>query len=75
MPHCSMPRSPPTNYHLLSAKQDPYQKVYVLTKNIEEFSEEKQKVRRTGQQKKKEDKTETAMGVGRRTRAEIGKGW
>ena len=27
-----------TNHHLLAAKQEPYQKVYLLTKNIEGFS-------------------------------------
>ena len=32
---------PPTNYHLSAAKQEPYQKAYLLTKNNEEFSGEK----------------------------------
>ena len=36
-----------TDYHLLAAKQEPYQKVYLLTKDTEEFSEKK--VRRMGQ--------------------------
>ena len=29
---------PPTNSLLLTAKQEPYKKAYLLTKNIEEFS-------------------------------------
>ena len=29
---------PPTNLLLLAAKQEPYKKAYLLTKNIEEFS-------------------------------------
>ena len=29
---------PPTNFLLLTAKQEPYKKAYLLTKNIEEFS-------------------------------------
>ena len=28
---------PAINYHLLAAKQEPYQKAYLLTKNTEEF--------------------------------------
>ena len=40
VPYGSMLRKPPTNYHLLAAKQGPYQKAYLLTKNIEEFSGE-----------------------------------
>ena len=32
---------PPTNYHLLAAKLEPYQKAYLLMKNTEEFSGEK----------------------------------
>ena len=31
---------PPTNLLLLAAKQEPYKKVYLLMKNIEEFSGE-----------------------------------
>ena len=30
---------PPTNLLLLAAKQEPYKKAYLLTKNIEEFGE------------------------------------
>ena len=62
---------PPTNLLLLAAKQEPYKKAYLLTKNAEEFSWGKN-VRRMGQQAgKKEDKTERARGLGRRTREEI----
>ena len=32
---------PPTNYHLLAAKQEQYKKAYFLTENIEEFSGKK----------------------------------
>ena len=38
MPYGSMLHIPPTNLILLAAKQDPYKKAYLLTKNIEEFS-------------------------------------
>ena len=38
VPYGSMLRKPPTNYHLLAAKQGPYQKACLLTKDIEEFS-------------------------------------
>ena len=34
----SMMHIPPTNYHLLAAKEEPYQKAHLLMKNIEEFS-------------------------------------
>ena len=34
----SMLKIPPTNSLLLTAKQEPYKKSYLLTKNIEEFS-------------------------------------
>ena len=36
--HGSMLHIPPTNLLLLTAKQEPYKKAYLLTKNIEEFS-------------------------------------
>ena len=39
---------PPTNLPLLTAKQEPYKKAYLLTKNIEEFS--RKKFRRMDQQ-------------------------
>ena len=59
---------PPTNLLLLSAKQEPYKKAYLLTKNIEEFSGKK--FRRRDQQVEK-DKTERVIELGRRTREEI----
>ena len=34
----SMLHTPPTNSLLLTAKQEPYKKAYLLTKNTEEFS-------------------------------------
>ena len=61
---------PPTNCLLLSAKQEPYKKASLLTKNIEEFSGKK--FRRKGQQAEN-DKTERVTGLGRRTREEIAK--
>ena len=64
-----MLRIPPTNC-LLTAKQEPYKKAYLLMKNIEEFS--KKKFRRKGQQAEN-DKTERVNGLGRRTREEIAK--
>ena len=38
VPYGSMLHIPPTNLLLLTAKQEPYKKAYLLTKNIEEFS-------------------------------------
>ena len=38
VPYGSMLHMPPTNLHLLAAKQEPYKKAYVFTKNVEEFS-------------------------------------
>ena len=38
MPYGSTLHRPPTNLLLLAAKQEPYKKAYLLTKNIEEFS-------------------------------------
>ena len=55
---------------LLTAKQKPYKKAYLLTKNIEDFFFKK--FRRKGQQAE-EDKTERVTGLGRRTREEISK--
>ena len=34
---------PPINHHLLAAKQQPYQKAYLSTKNTEDFSGQKKK--------------------------------
>ena len=67
VPYGSMLHIPPTNFYLLAAKQNPYQKAYLLTKNIQEFfwksSEEwtcrqkkiKQKSNRTRQKNKRGD--------------------
>ena len=44
-----------TNYHLLAAQEEPYQKAYFLEKNVGGFSEEN-KVRRLDLQRKN-DKT------------------
>ena len=60
----------PTNLLPLAAKQEPYKKAYLLTKNIEEFSGKK--FRRKGQQAEN-DKTERVTALGRRTREEIAK--
>ena len=38
VPFGSMLHIPPTNYHLLAAKQEPFQKAFLLTKNTEDFS-------------------------------------
>ena len=54
---------PPTNCLLLTAKQEPYKKAYLSTKNIEEFYG-KSLEERTSRQKK----TERITGLGRRTR-------
>ena len=59
----------PTNCLLLTAKQEPYKKAYLLTKNIEFSGTE---FRRKGQQAEN-DKTERVTGLGRRTREEIAK--
>ena len=42
-PYGSMLHIPPTNVLPLAAKQEPYSKVYLLTKIIEESSEKKKK--------------------------------
>ena len=54
-----------TNRLLLTAKQEPYKKAYLLTKNIEEFSG-KSSGERARRQKK--DKTEKVTGLGRKTK-------
>ena len=59
---------PPTNLLLLAAKQEPYNKSYLLMKNIEEFFGKI--FRRMGQQAEK-DKTKRVTGLGRKTREEI----
>ena len=47
----SMLHIPPTNSLLLTAKQEPYKKAYLLTKNIEEFSGKSLKKRASRQKK------------------------
>ena len=49
---------PLTNLHLLAAKQEPCEKAYLLTKNIEEFS---------GKSSEEWASTETARRPGRKT--------
>ena len=51
VPYSSMLDIPPTDYHLLAAKQEPYQKEHLFTKNTEEFSGKK--VRGRGKQTEK----------------------
>ena len=53
---------PPTNLLLLAAKQEPFKKAYLLTKNIEEFSGKS-----SGEwaSRLKGDKTERVTGLGR----------
>ena len=63
-----MLRIPPTNSLLLTAKQEPYKKAYLLTKNIEEFSGKSFEKRAS---RWSNDKTERVTGLGRRTREEI----
>ena len=62
---------PPTNLLLLTAKQEPYKKAYLLKKNVEEFSGKSLEGRTSRQKKKK--KTGRVTGLGRRTREEIAK--
>ena len=56
---------PPTNLLLPAAKQEPYKKAYLLTKNIRRIFWKK--FTRKGQQAEN-DKTERVTGLGRRTR-------
>ena len=72
MSYGSMLHILPTNFLLLTAKQEPYKKkkTYLLTKNIEEFSGKKFRIK--GQQAEK-NKTERVTGLGRRTRGKIAK--
>ena len=53
----SMLHISPTNYHLLASKQKSYQKALVFTKNTEEVSGGKKKVRRMDQWAGKRKKT------------------
>ena len=56
---------PPTNHHLLAAKQAPYQKAYPLSKNIE-FSPPKKSGELASRQKKKLEQLELAEELERR---------
>ena len=69
MPWGSMLHIPPTNYHVLAAKQKPCQTAYLLTKNIQEFSWEN-KDHKNGPLCRKKTREKT-KGVGRRTWEEI----
>ena len=70
VPYGSMLHIPPTNLLLLAAKQKPYKKAYLLTKNNGIFFGKK--FRRMDQQaEKKKDKTERTTGLSRRTGQEI----
>ena len=51
-PYGSMPHIPPASHHLLFAKQEPFQKSYLLTKNIEEFSGNSQENEPEGRKKR-----------------------
>ena len=70
MSYGSTLHTPPTNPLLPTAKQEPYKKAHLLTKNIEEFSGKK--FRRKNQQAEK-DMIGRVTGLGRRTREEIAK--
>ena len=70
MSYGSMLHIPPTNCLLLTAKQEPYKKAYLLTKNIVIIFWKK--FRRKDQQEEK-DKTQRVIGLGRRIREEIAK--
>ena len=63
---------PPTNCLLLTAKQEPCKKAYLLTKNIEEFPGKKSQGNGPANRKKKR-KEDRARDLGRRTREEIAK--
>ena len=68
MPYGSMLHITPTYYHLV-AKQKLYQKAYLLTRNIDEFSGRKKKSEGWDSWQKN-DKTKRTMGVGSRPREE-----
>ena len=56
MPYGSVLHMPPTNLPLLTAKQELHKKAYLLTKNIEEFSEKSSGEWTSRQKRKKKDK-------------------
>ena len=70
MSYGSMLHIPPTNCFLLTAKQEPYKKAYLVTKILKNFLEKV--FRRKGQQVEN-DKTERVTGLGRRTKEKIAK--
>ena len=61
---------PLTYYHLIAAKQEPYQTADLLTIDTEENYGEK-KGQENGPVGRQKDKAERTVGVGRRTREEI----
>ena len=70
MPYGNTLHIPPTNLLLLAAKQQSYKKAYLLTKILKNFLGKVQKNGPAGRKKRK-DKTERVIGLGRRTRQEI----
>ena len=68
VPYGSMLHIQPANLLLLAAKQEPYKKACLLTKDTEDFLG---KVHKNGSAGGKKDKTERAKGLGRKTREEI----
>ena len=52
----SMLHTQPTNHHLLAAKQEPYQKAQLFTKNIEDFLEENKSQENRPAGRKQEDR-------------------
>ena len=69
VPYGSTLHIPTTKHHLLAATQKLYQKAYLLVKSTEDFFLAKSQ--ENGPVGRIKDKTERAMGVGRRTREEI----
>ena len=61
MPYGSMLHIPPNNLLLLAAKQEPYKKAYLFTKNFVEFSG---KSSEEWASRQKKDKTEKVTGLG-----------
>ena len=57
MPYSSMLHISPANLLLLAAKREPYKKAFILTKNIEEFSEKSSGEWASRQEKKHDRKS------------------
>ena len=70
MQYGNMPHIPQTNYDLLAAKQEPYQKAYLLTYNTENILGKESEEWASMQKTKNKNKMERAMGADRRTREE-----